>query len=205
MFGSGLFDGMEAEVSAGADTIGSILRGYPFSNAGRAAKAVFSNNYWHFFGTICEGLRQSNGEASLLLRAHMVGRLYFDPNLLGLVLYRSFRRVLYCKCFNGIELAQMKQAGLYAYWITKMHPIVVNKAPDELEKLSAPLEKGLLEINERFAFYLIRAFFRDEFGRELPNSDEYQKHFVHAARMRSFTEDSMMLVSESLGVAGRSL
>jgi hypothetical protein len=131
-----------------------------------------------------------------------VARIHLDPNLLGVVLTRSFRRVLYCRCFNGIELAQMKQAGLYAYWIVKIHPIVIDTIPGDLEKLGNPLEKAVQEINERFALHIVRSFFRDQFGKTLSYTDEYQKHFVHAARMRSFTEDSMMLVTESLGVAG---
>jgi hypothetical protein len=96
----------------------------------------------------------------------------------------------------------MKQAGLYAYWIAKMHPIIIAEAPKELDKLDNALEKGLQGINERFAFYIVCAFYKDEFHRDISNATDYQKHFVHALRFRSFTEDSMMLATESLGVSG---
>jgi hypothetical protein len=165
-------------------------------------KAALSGAYYHFYKDLWEGLEQVGEPPSLLLKEHIATRLSLDLNMLGVALYRAFRRVLYCKCFNDIELAQMKQAGLYAYWIAKIHPIVIGKRPDDLDELNNDLERGLQEINERFAFYLIRAFYKEEFNHGLLNSIDYQNHFVHAVKFRSFTEDSMMLVTESLGLSG---
>jgi hypothetical protein len=201
---AGLFDGLEQDVAASATSISAVLASYSSSKAGKALKAEFSNAYYHFYRDLWIGLEQSGKPPSMLLKEHIVSRLDLDLNMLGVAVYRAFRRALYCKCFNGIELAQMKQAGLYAYWIAKMHPIIVRKAPEHLDTLSNDLERGLQEINERFAFHIINVFYKEEFGRSLSGSSAYQSHFVHAVRYRSFTEDSMMLATESLGVSGSS-
>jgi hypothetical protein len=202
MSDTGLFEGLEQEVAASVDSVNLILKKYPSSKAGKSLMAAFTGLYYHFYRDMWAGLEQIGNQPSLLLKQHLASRLQLDLNMLGLALYRAFRRVLYCKCFNGIDLAQMKQAGLYAYWIAKMRPIVVGTAPEGLERLDSKLEEGLQEINERFAFYIIRAFYKDEFHRGISNANDYQAHFVHAVRFRSFTEDSMMLATESLGVSG---
>jgi hypothetical protein len=199
---AGLFDGLEQDVAVCAQSIGTVLEKYDSSRAGKSLKAVFSNSFYHFEKSLWQGCDLIESESALLLKLHITARLDLDLNMLAVALYRAFRRALYCKCFNGIELAQMKQAGLYAYWLTKMHPIIIRKAPEDLEALSKPFERALQEINERFAFYIVRAFYKEEFGRELPDRNDYQDHFVHAAKYRSFTEDSMMLATESLGLAG---
>jgi hypothetical protein len=45
--------------------------------------------------------------------------------------------------------------------------------------------------------------------RNVPNGmatyNDYQEQFIHAIRFRSFTEDSMMLLTESLGIEGFNL
>jgi hypothetical protein len=202
MANRGLFKGLEQEVAASVDSVGLILKKYPSSEAGKSLMALFSGRYYHFLKDLWTGLEQMEKPPSLLLKQHLASRLQLDLNMLALALYRAFRRVLYCKCFNGIDLAQMKQAGLYAYWIAKMRPIVVGTVPEGLERLDNKLEEELQEINERFAVYIIRAFYKDEFHRDISNANDYQVHFVHAVRFRSFTEDSMMLATESLGVSG---
>jgi len=205
MMATGLFDGLEQEVTASVDSVSAVLKKYPSSQAGKTLMAEFSSAYYHFYKDLWEGLEEIGGSQASLLKSHLAARLAPDLglgsnlNMLATALYRAFRRILYCKCFNNIDLAQMKQAGLYAYWIVKMHPIIVGGAPRDLEKLSNELENGLQEINERFAFYIIRAFYKEEFGRDLSDTRNYQKHFVHAVKFRSFDEDSMMLVTESLG------
>ncbi|MDR2492397.1 MAG: hypothetical protein LBD25_02885 [Coriobacteriales bacterium] len=200
---TGLFDGLEDEVSASVASIAGILENYPYSTAGKALKAEFSILYWHFFESTWTGLDSVPGTSEpQLVKAHVMARLYLDENMLSIALYRAFRRALYCKCFNGIDLAQMKQAGLFAFWIAKIHPIVVSPKPDGLANLSNASERDLQEINERFAFYVIEDFYRHEFGHSLPHVSGYMQHFMHAVKFRSFTEDSMMLVTESLGVAG---
>lgn len=204
MLNTGQFDGLEHEVNAGVESVQAVLKQYPSSSAGKARKKEFSDAYYHFLGDLYQGLEHIGEEPSLLLKLHIVARLSLDLNMLSLALYRAFRRILYCKCFNGIDLAQMKQAGLYAYWVTKMHPIIIGTKPDDLEDLDNSLEVALQEINERFAFYIIRAFYKMEFGRGISNISNYQDHFVHAVKFRSFTEDSMMLATESLGVSGDS-
>jgi hypothetical protein len=214
MFLAGLFDGLEDDVTTSADGIGKILADYSSSKAGKALKAAFSGEYYHFIGDLIEGFTQieergnsqTEKQQARLFKLHFAARVAvpgnLDLNMLSMALVRAFRRVLYCRCFNGILLAQMKQAGLYAYWIAKMHPIIIGQAPDDLEKLSIELEGALQEINERFAFHIVNSFYKDNFHRSLSNSSDYQSHFVHAVKYRSFTEDSMMLVTESLGISG---
>jgi len=202
---TGLFDGLEQLVQTSVEDIQNVLEEYPSSEAGKSLKSFFSSEYYHFYGDLWQGLDQRGDAPSKLFKRHIVERLSLDLNLLSLALYRCFRRALYCKCFNGIDLAQMKQAGLFAYWITKMRPILVARASDDLEPLDNSLEMALQEINERFAFYIIRTFYKEEFGRDIANINNYQTHFVHAVRFRSFTEDSMMLLTESLGVSSNSI
>jgi hypothetical protein len=214
MFLGGLFDGLEEDVAASAESIEKVLSGYSSSKAGKALKAAFSGEYHHFQFDLIEGLMQMEKESNSptekqqlrLFREHFVARVadpeHFDLNMLSMALVRAFRRILYCRCFNGILLAQMKQAGLFAYWIAKMHPITIGNVPDGWDTLSAQHEKALQEINERFAFHIINSFYKDNMKRSLSSSPDYQKHFVHAIKYRSFTEDSMMLVTESLGISG---
>lgn len=204
MINTGQFDGLEDEVNQGVESIQSVLRCYLSSEAGKGCKAEFSAEFYKFFGDLYSMMEQIGGESSLLLRAHLMSRVSLDLNILSLAIYRSFRRILYCKCFNGIDLAQMKLAGLYAYWIAKMRPIVISKKPDDIDELSNELELALQEINERFAFYIVRSFYIIEFGKGVSDASDYQKHFVHAIKFRSFTEDSMMLTTQSLGVASDS-
>lgn len=198
---SGVFSGIDLDVEKAASQIQSILKEFPSSDGGKQLKAIFSCTYEHFYKNIWEGLANIDKEQAKLLQIHMVSRLKLDLNILCVALYRAFRRALYCKCFNGIELSQMKQAGLYAYWITTMHPIIIDEKPKNIDALPPKLEIGLQEINERFAFYVVSLFYKDEFGRKLSETSQYQTHFVHAIKYRSFTEDSMMLVTESLGEA----
>jgi len=200
---SGLFTGLEDEVESSAASIGAVLRKYPSSTAGKQLKAEFSATYYKFLEHLWKGLDQLGDDNAALLKAHMVSRLSLDLNMLSVALTRAFRRALYCNCFNGIELAQMKQAGLFAYWLSEMHPIIVGAKPEGLPSLSNDLERGLQEINERFAFYIVSVFYRVEFGRDIALVDGYQQHFVHAVKYRSFTEDSLMLVTESLGASSR--
>ena len=201
---TGLFVDLELDVASSAESIGAILANFPSSQIGKALKAEFSNAYYKFYSELWSGLDLIEGIESQLLKQHIVSRLHLDLNLLSIAIYRSFRRALYCRCFNGIDLSQMKQAGLYAYWLAKMRPIVVGTQADDLDDLPIGLERGLQEINERFAFYIISAFYQEEYHRGLSDVSEYQTHFVHALRYRSFTEDSMMLVTESLGVSADS-
>jgi hypothetical protein len=199
---TGVFDDLEQEIVSSAHAIALILEKYSSSQSGKAQIATFSGVYYLFFKDLWEGIDQIGSLQSDLLKTHLIARLSLDLNILGTVLYRSFRRALYCRCFNGIELAQMKQAGLYAYWISKLRPVVIGKAPEDLEGLSNDLERGVQEINERFAFHIVNAFYKVEFGKSLLSCADYQSHFVHAIKYRSFTEDSMMLVTESLGAVG---
>ena len=68
-------------------------------------------------------------------------------------------------------------------------------------ELSNTAENSLQEINERFAFHIIYSTFVKLNGKTMPIVG-YQEKFVHAVRFRAFTEDSMMLLAESLGKEG---
>jgi hypothetical protein len=159
---------------------------------------VFTSAWYNHYHSILDLTKNSEFPENRLYYEHLACRLDLDRYLLADALMRSFRRALYCKCFNGLELAQMKQAGLFAYWIAKIRPVKISIQPAGLPDLSFSQEKSIQETNERFAFSIVRSFYKLEFGRELPNPTEYQEHFVHALWYRSFTEDSMMMVTESL-------
>lgn len=200
-----LFNDLEPEVIESTKNIQEILEKFPSSELGGSLMRVYSGEYYTFYGALWEGLEKNKDvKDHELFKLHLGTRLSFDDNILALVISRVIRRALYCRCFNGIDLALMKQAGLYAYWITKLHPIVVAKAPEGIDPLPSNLEMAIQQINERFAFHIINLFYMEEKGKGLDNCIEYQKHFLHAVKFRSFTEDSMMLVTESLGEIGTS-
>jgi hypothetical protein len=95
----------------------------------------------------------------------------------------------------------MKQAGLYAYWFAKIRPITIEEPESGMSELSEEWENHLQEINERFAFHIIYSAFVKLNGKPMPKLG-YQEKFIHAVRFRAFTEDSMMLLAESLGKEG---
>jgi hypothetical protein len=117
---------------------------------------------------------------------------------------RTFRRALYCKCFNEIGLTEMKIAGLVAYWIIKLHPIIVQ---DFIVQDINSIGKGIPsvlgttfdDINEQLAAHIILSTFTEKFGDISLDYDEYRIKLIHALRYRVHTENSMMLLAESIG------
>jgi hypothetical protein len=197
---SGLFKGIEEEVSSCVNDVQRALAAYPASTAGKNAYLDLEGRFYKFFAQVFEEIRASGADEAQQFYSHAL-RLKLNGKLLALVVLRAFRRILYCKCFNAMELNQMKQAGLYAYWFAKIKPIIVEEPSSAMCELSDEWENHLQEINERFAFHIIYSAFVEQNGRTMPNTD-YQEKFVHAVRFRSFTEDSMMLLAESLGKEG---
>ena len=198
---SGMFADLIEEVEASTANIQEIINSYPSSKAGKDLRNILETEFWKFYKLTWEGLDGIGGVEEKLIKAHFYERVSLDNNLLGFVVYRSFRRALYCKCFNNIELAQMKQAGLLAYWITRIRPIIVSKRPEGLERLPKKHETALQEINATYAFFIIDLFYRNEFKTKMSNAESFKAQFTLAATHRSFTEDSMMLLTQALGTS----
>jgi hypothetical protein len=197
---SGQFKGIEDKVASCTENVQDVLASYPTSEAGRNVYFDIEGRYYKFYKKVFEEIRNSASEESRTFHGHAL-RLKLDGKLLSLVIFRAFRRMLYCKCFNAMDLNQMKQAGLYAYWLAKLKPIVIEAPTPDMTELSDEWENCLQEINERFAFHIIYSAFVNLNGKSMP-IQHYQEKFVHAVRFRTFTEDSMMLLAESLGKEG---
>jgi hypothetical protein len=138
-------------------------------------------------------------EFSVDTAAQIQSRIYVSSSILSDAIYRSFRRALYCKCFNGLDLNEMKTAGLFAYWIVKLHPITFIDYISATNNLKSPFGTALDDINEQFAVHFILSIFFEKHNDLKPNYVEYRRKLIHALRYRCHSENSMMLVSESLG------
>jgi hypothetical protein len=196
---SGSFKGIETKVDESMGSVQLVLSSYPTSQAGKNSYSNIEGFYYKWLAEYFKEVRSAGSDESKVFMDHLVGRLHLNDKLLAVALMRVFRRVLYCKSFNAMELNQMKQAGLYAYWLTKLHPIIINEPSADMRAIDDLWENRLQEINERFAFHLILSVFIRQYGRPGQGIKGYRERFVHAVRFRSFTEDSMMLLVESLG------
>jgi hypothetical protein len=205
---SGLFKGIDSEIKACTESIQIALRAYESSQAARNSFCQIDREFYKYQQALIEALLAVGSPETRVCLGHLSGRSSLNTTLLSLALMRVYRRVLYCKSFNDIHLNQMKLAGLHAYWLNKLHPIVISAPTRDMGEISDEFEKQLHEINERFGFHLIMSAFekergipKDAYGNPI-DTQPYQERFVHALRFRSFTEDSMMLLAESLGREG---
>ena len=139
-----------------------------------------------------------NQETKEFLEQFM-SRANMNMQQLALLQMRVFRRGLYCNFINGLELNQMKIAGLYAYWFNKIQPIQIDHAELGAPKLKSKQEDYLHALNEYFGFHIIYNAFIVEHGKPKHDISQYQKKYITAVRFRSFSEDGMMLLAESLG------
>ncbi len=200
-FKSGLFEGFEDEMGRIAKTVDGILRGYSKTQSAINRCKYIESLFLDYKKGLFEEIRAAgpkNEETDLFL-IHMLDRLNINNLLLADLQTRVLRRAIYCKLINNLELNQMKIAGLYAYWFNKLHPIVVSSPSDDLERLAPKYEDYLHRVNEFFAFHIVYNIFVEQYGKPSKGLAEYMERFTHALRYRSFTEDSLMLLTESLG------
>lgn len=200
-FKSGLLEGFEKEVNQIMSDVQGIIERYPQSQVGIDRCKYIETLFISFQTSLFEEIREAGpkDEETLIFLEHFLGRPRMNFGLLASLQTRVIRRAIYCKVINRLELNQMKIAGLYAFWFNKIHPIVINNPSPGMKPLARKYENYLQEINERFAFFIIYNIFTNQYGKPSHSIEGYQERFVHALRFRSFTEDSLMLLTESLG------
>jgi hypothetical protein len=121
-------------------------------------------------------------------------------SILGDVLLRSFRTALHCKVFNGIAVNGPKVAGLLAYWIIKRQPFSPDYGRGMFSDADSPYFGRFDDVNEQIAAHIILSMFRERVEDDSGiNYKPYKEKMIHNLRYRDQTEDSMMLLSESIG------
>jgi hypothetical protein len=113
------------------------------------------------------------------------------------IVLRADKRKVYYEYFHDMEIDEVKEAGLCAYWILKFHPLTITD----------PRYKGhsLCEcINEAFAVFIIYSAVYGIYPTEkdmqfTPTDDKsFCGKLLYSFRFRSISLDAMILLAESI-------
>jgi len=119
-------------------------------------------------------------------------------DLIAAIIRVDKRWAYYYFFHDGMELSEMKEAALLAYWVLRFKPFKIanNKYVEEFSAST---------INESFAIYIIFAALcyvsrvkREKIDSSLDKGPFYNK-LLYAFRFRNISWASMMLLAESIG------
>lgn len=119
-----------------------------------------------------------------------------DKVLLTELLIRIDKRKDYFIIFHDTTyINEIKEAGLTAYWLTKMKPFRVKDA-------NGDLHKKYRHVNEAFAVFVLYSIIKEEASRKenmnFSISKEYNKKIMYAFKFWDLSKESLMLIAESL-------
>lgn len=123
---------------------------------------------------------------------------------LPLILQRVEKRRQYFQYFhNGMEINEVKQAALVAYWILKFRPFSYrsDKQNDFMQELE--LTEQYKALNERFAFFYILSACRKgadilDFQCQSP-SNALVSEVIYAFKYWDLSKEAVILIAETIG------
>lgn len=126
-----------------------------------------------------------------------VGKVHIQRALIHNAVIRVDKRICYFGIFNRIQPNEIKVAALYAYWILKFRPFMVDG--------SLLLEKELETINERFAFFLILGACKAIASRRKLSakaiSEGLRKEVIYAFQYQDLSKEAVIKIAEMIGEA----
>jgi hypothetical protein len=184
---------------AAREAVKDILEWFDDSEKAVDLYARIESQLDNYIGARITAATRGEDNLSLEILMNARTRIYVSTSNLTNAIHRSYRRALYCWCFNGLELNEMKTAGLIAYWIMKLHPITFFDYLSVTEKLESPFGMAFDDLNEQFAAHVILSIFVKKYPQLKLDYHAYLQKLIHALRYRNHSENSMMLLAESLG------
>jgi hypothetical protein len=109
------------------------------------------------------------------------------------MIVRIDKRKAYYQFFHGMDINELKVAGIYVYWILKLKPFSITD-----RRYAGKLE--CCDVNEVFALYIIVTVLLGlgRLDRLIQGSEPYFKELRYSFRFRHFSIDAMLVLVEAL-------
>jgi hypothetical protein len=106
------------------------------------------------------------------------------------MIVRIDKRKAYYRFFHGMDINELKVAGLYVYWILKLRPFSITDC-----RYAGKQE--CCDVNEVFALYIIITVLLG-LERIIQGGEPYFKELRYSFRFRHFSIDAMVVLVEAL-------
>jgi hypothetical protein len=109
------------------------------------------------------------------------------------MIVRIDKRKAYYQFFHGMDINELKVAGIYVYWILKLRPFSITD-----HRYAG--KQGCCDVNEVFALYIIVMVLLglDRLDRTIQGGEPYFKELRYSFRFRYFSIDAMVVLVEAL-------
>lgn len=127
--------------------------------------------------------------------------VFIDETSVAQIITRVNKRKQYFQYFHHLNLSDLKELGLYCFWIIKLRPLSRAGTCDTPDKKS-----DFESVNEKFAIYNIIAKLRSL----MPNDEErvnqlfnekYIYELLYSFTYRDISKEAMILLIETMAIA----
>jgi len=165
--------------------------------------------YWEYSSPSRKVLAKNIKEFRILFRGfcdyyeYKTYEFHVDEELLVKAFLKTDRQKLRFKVFHGMQLSELKIAGLLAYWFVRYKPLVYGKHIG-IDDDGKPIYKfTTCKCNERFALYLMLTVLENysiRSNKEFFVPTERQiNNLHHIVLHRALSEDLMSMMLEPIG------
>lgn len=132
---------------------------------------------------------------------YVVDNLSVNVLALSRIVDKVHQRKQYFSYFHDLDMSELKQIALTAFWIIKLYPI------DTVSNLSKERQNDLKSINEKFAlFYIIvylKILYKDEHNDNAERIDKffddlYIRELEYSFTYRDISKEAMILLVETI-------
>ena len=128
--------------------------------------------------------------------------VFVDETSIFQIITRIHKRKQYYLYFHNLDVSDLKELGLYCFWIVKLRPLS-RKNENDSPETKADFES----INEKFAVYNIITKLRSLLPENKTNSvnaffsNKYIYELVYSFTYRDISKEAMILLVETIAIA----